>query len=232
MLPANYQAVATILLAIVPGYIAIATWARARTRKGLQTDFQTIVESLAISAVIQVSMAPIAFVWLYPNRAHLDHHAGDVFIWLLATVFVLPVIGGVVVARAANYIYRHTKIFEPMTPSAWDSFFNDNTIPQSGFLLVEFNDGKRLAGGWGVGSYAITSPEPHGVVLAVEWVVDEDGYPVEPVPDSAGVLVPDASNIRRLSFLLPAHGEADAPNESVETDLSTENAGIVREENE
>jgi len=75
MLPATYQALLIIILAIEPGFLAVSCWARAKTWKGRGTDLSTILNSLAVSLVIQIAASPLTIAWLLPVRDRLPEHA-------------------------------------------------------------------------------------------------------------------------------------------------------------
>jgi len=49
MVPTSQIALAILLLAIAPGYIAAAAWARSRTWKGPSSDLRTIIQALVLS---------------------------------------------------------------------------------------------------------------------------------------------------------------------------------------
>src|SRR5438309_870772 len=99
MIPNTLQAVVILLLAIAPGYLAIATWARAKTWKGFGGDLDTILRSLVVSLVVQIPMFPTA-IWagLYPDVGHVNTHAGALFLWLLGTVLIIPIGGGLLLS--------------------------------------------------------------------------------------------------------------------------------------
>lgn len=198
-MPTTFEALAIPVFTIVPGYLTIAAWSRAKTRTGLRTDLETTVRSIALSLVIQVLFAPITIRWIYPfwQSKTLASHPGDGGWWLFIVVLALPLLGGTALGLGSDWVFAHIPGLSPVTPSAWDGFFDQRRMPPSDFIVAELQDGKQVGGGWGVGSYAITSPQKQGLVLAVEWELDEAGDPVAPVLDSAGVLIPDATTISR-----------------------------------
>lgn len=212
-MPATFEALAVLVFAVVPGYLAIAAWSRAKTWAGLRTDLETVVRSIAVSLVIQVLFGPITITWIYPywQANKLDQHPSEVGWWLFIVILVIPLIGGTATGLLSNWFFTHLPKVAPIAPSAWDEFFDPREIPPSGFIIVEFADGKRIGGGWGTGSYAITSPQKQGLVLAVEWELDDDGQPINPRPDSAGVLIPDAGTIKYARMLLEPAEQEEQP---------------------
>ncbi|MCU1493687.1 MAG: hypothetical protein JWO62_1451 [Acidimicrobiaceae bacterium] len=74
VLPTSEASLVIILLAIAPGYIAAAAWARARTWKGPTGDLRTILQSLVLSAVVQAILVPLTVVWIAPIRNSLANY--------------------------------------------------------------------------------------------------------------------------------------------------------------
>lgn len=214
MLPSNFQALVVILLAIVPGFVATRSWSRAKTYKGPGTDLSTVLQSLALSLVIQIILAPVTVRWLYPIRTHFDQYPARITTWLALAVLVLPVFGGTLYARLSDAIYNpyapwlRGRLFRPLNwffppapaPAIWDWLFTAN-IPDGYFLVVEFNDGHRVAGVFAQGSFALTSPETQGVFLSREWSLDEHGDLVAEVPGTNGVMIANSTNIRTVRIL-------------------------------
>jgi len=214
-MPTSWTALAVTLLAIVPGFIATATWARARTWKGPSSDLRTILQSLALSGAIQVVISPLTVAWIVPIRTHLANHPGRVAVWFLVAVLVLPLMLGLLAARLTDVIFRPGGAVErpnrlqraidavvraPVPPTAWDWLFTARP-PQARFVLIEFKDGHQVGGAFAEGSMALTSPEPQGLFLAVEWLLDADGNFTQPVPDSRGILIPNADDMRWVRIL-------------------------------
>jgi Family of unknown function (DUF6338) len=104
LVPSTFEAVVILLLAIAPGFIAIATWARAKTWKGFGGDLDTVLRSLVASLLVQVPMFPVALWWgLFPNYQAVGSRAGALFVWLLLTAVIVPVGGGLLLGA----LYDH-----------------------------------------------------------------------------------------------------------------------------
>jgi len=227
-MPDTWVGLAVALLAIVPGFIATATWARARTWRGPSTDLRTVLQSLALSAAIQVVISPLTILWIVPIRDHLDTHPWRVALWFFLTVLVLPLVAGVAVARTTDLLFdprqsghqehrRAAAVFarlfkEPSPPSPWDWTFATG-VPDGRFVLVQFQDGSQVGGVFAQGSIALTSPEQQGLYLADEWLLDDDGNFTAPLPDSRGIMIPTVDQVRWVRILAsnsePAEGERD-----------------------
>jgi hypothetical protein len=145
---------------IAPGYIAAAAWTRARTWKGPVGDLRTIIQALVLSAVIQAILASLTVAWIVPVRHSLADYPGRVKLWVLLSVIVAPVVLGLAAGWATDALFNPSEdrvrgcfgtlinniAHAPTTPSIWDWFFTGERVPESGFLVLEFDDGKRIAG--------------------------------------------------------------------------------------
>ena len=98
-----------LLLAIVPGYLTVLFWSRARTWRGFPSDLQSILQGLAASAVIQLLISPVTLWQLYPIRDHLIDHPVRVLAWGTLAVLVMPYILGTGAAKLESlgmpYLY-------------------------------------------------------------------------------------------------------------------------------
>jgi hypothetical protein len=216
-MPTSWVALAVALLAIVPGFLATTTWARNRTWRGPANDLRTVLQSLALSGVIQVLVAPLTQIWIVPVRHRLEHHAGRTAVWFLLTVLVIPVLLGLVSARLTDAIFNPRRQREygpvvqalvwffraPWPPSVWDWTFTTE-VADGRFVLAEFTDGSRVGGVFAKGSIAVTTPDVQGVFLVEEWRLDEAGDFVDPVPGSRGILIPRTDDIRWVRVLASA----------------------------
>jgi hypothetical protein len=221
VLPTSEAALVIVLLAIAPGYIAAAAWARARTWKGPAGDLRTILQSLVLSAVVQAVLVPLTVVWVVPIRDHLAKYPLRVTVWSLLAVLVVPAVLGLAAGAITDKLFDPAQdrvrgrfasfvngiIPAPTAPTIWDWLFVSDRVPKSGFLVVEFKDGARVAGAFAERSMALTSPEPHGLFLEREWQLDTEGNVYCELPGTRGLLVPDVSEVRWMRILESTNGE-------------------------
>lgn len=214
MLPGDLGTIGAALLAIVPGFLTTAVWARARTWKGPTGDLRTVLLSLAISVFIQLIVAPFTLTWLYPVRDRLAEFPERVTTWVALAVVVIPVFGGLAVGKLSNLLsdpvsprvrgrFRRAIAWlwpAGAPPSIWDWVFTARP-PDESFVVIEFRDGRRVAGVFAEGSVALTSPEPQGLYLVSEWEMDPEGNLIGPLPDSAGVMILRTDDIRSVRIL-------------------------------
>lgn len=214
MVPSTFQALAVILLAIVPGFIATNFWLHTKTWKGRGPDLQTVLQSLAVSLLIQAIMAPVTIVWLYPVRNKLEQHPWWVAGWAGLVVLIVPCLGGILLGRLADIIFDPQTLstnggvrrglawfFRPSPPpTIWDWLFTSQ-VPSGSYIVVEFDNGRRIAGTFEAGAVAMTSPEPQGLFLPREWSVDSNGDLLQEVPGSGGVTLIGTSTVRSIRIL-------------------------------
>jgi hypothetical protein len=225
-MPTSWVALAVALLAVVPGFIATTTWSRARTWKGPSGDLRTVLQSLALSAAIQVLLSPLTVVWIAPVRSHLADHAWRTAAWFVCGVLVLPVLLGLLFARVTDLVFdpkrsgsdkadepRFARLIakivkSPPPPTMWDWLFTVQP-PASAFVQLEYNDGSRLGGVFAEGSQVLTSPEPHGLFLEEEWLIDDDGNFTSLLPGTGGLLITDTTGLRAVRILRSADDSTD-----------------------
>jgi hypothetical protein len=179
-----------------------------------------VLQSLALSAVIQVLLAPVTIAWIVPIRDRLDELPERVAVWGLLAILIVPVLLGVLGGRLSDWISDPSeptgvrrllaRLLRTTTPpTIWDWLYQA-TPPFGSFLVVQFEDGSRVAGVFAQGSMALTSPERQGIYLISEWQLDDRGVIVDQVEQTGGILVPSTASIRWIRIL---KGEADGDQE-------------------
>ena len=169
MFPSNIEAVLAILLSIVPGFVMTTVWARARTWKGPSSDIRTILQSLALSGLVQTLLLPLTYGWIYPVRKQLEQYPERLAVWILLAVLVVPFMLGWGGGRLTDFLTdpAHSRVEGKLkraaariwsasaAPSVWDWLFTVRP-PNERFLVVTFEDGAQLAGTFEEGSLALT----------------------------------------------------------------------------
>lgn len=156
-------------------------------------------------------------------RAECEYLAGavdQVAVWSVLAVIVIPIALGLIAGAATDNLFDPAEdrisgklatfvnriAPAPAAPTIWDWLFIGDRLPKSGFVVLEFKDGARVAGAFAEKSMALTSPEPHGIFLEREWQLDHDGNIFCELPGTKGLLVPDASDVRWMRILEPGGG--------------------------
>jgi hypothetical protein len=211
-MPATFEALAIVLLAVVPGYLARSAWARGKTFSQPPTDLKVVVQSVAASLVVQLLLAWFTIPVLLPVGGDLANHPWRVAAWAVVAGLLAPVLGGYVLGKLTDQLQPGGRLeslpawirrdLGPTPPTIWDAVNLSGEVPDPCLLVIEFTDGTRVAGSFGQGSRVITSPDQHGVFLGREWSVGDDGLPTEPVPSTGGILVPDLAAVRSIRVLV------------------------------
>jgi len=221
MVPTSQVALAILLLAVAPGYITVAAWSRARTWKGPSTDLRMIIQALVLSAVVQALLSPFTVLWILPIRGSWEEHPWRIAIWIVLSVLVVPVVLGLGSARMTDRLFPPSNLRvsggflqwlnrvapAPTPPTTWDWFHLAGRSPESGFMVVGFDDGTSVAGAFARDSMALTSPEEHGVYLEEEWSLDSDGNVFAELPGTGGILIPRMDKVRWVRILKPGEPE-------------------------
>lgn len=207
------------LLAIVPGYITIFIATRNSTWQGVSGDLATVLQSLALSAVVQLLISPYTLRIMYPLRNSLAAHPNEDLIWLALSFVVIPVILGVGPPYLGKELFPEAqddadsrfrrlarRILWPLPPpTVWDWTFRQG-IPQGCYVRIDYADGHRIGGVYSPPAASMTSPQRPGIYLAVEWRLNERGDFVAPVAHSSGIIVPIGDDVRSVRLL---RGETD-----------------------
>lgn len=193
-----------VLLAIAPGYVLISVASAGRTGRELKPDLHLILQSLVLSAVVLAIAGPFAYAQLWPVRDHLADHSVQVAAWAVGIVAVGPYVSGRGVRALHNWMAERptswptkaVRIAAPESPppTLWD-WAAITQVMANRFVVVEYRDGRRVAGAHGRPGVTLSSPEEHGIYLAVEWEATGDGD-LERVHGTAGVLVPINDDVR------------------------------------
>jgi hypothetical protein len=211
--PDSVVGVLVALIAVAPGFIATSVWSRVRSWRGADGDVRVILQSLVFTAIIHTVLAPLTLTVIYPVRETLLDHPVRLSVWVFLLVLVVPSLIGQLTARAANSVLPPDRALDPESrargwrgtvqglvggwdqPSIWDAVVLARRLDGC-FVVVEFNDGRRVAGAFGVGSAAMNHPGRPGLFLTPEWALDEDGELLAEIPDSRGVMLPTLDDVR------------------------------------
>jgi hypothetical protein len=203
-----------ILLATVPGYLTIFFATRNSTWRGLTGDLQTILQSLVLSVLMQALVAPVTLAWIYPVRDDLIHHPLRVALWLALVLLLLPFAVGVLAAHMGRRLFPASPLpptsrfarfigwfVWPDPPPTLFDWGMKSGLMEGRFVLIEFEDGRRIGGAYGEPGVTMTSPQERGIYLAVEWVLSPKGDFLAPVANSRGILVPLGPNVRSIRLV-------------------------------
>jgi hypothetical protein len=178
-----------VLLFLIPGLNC--TWIIERLAgrtplSGTERLFRAIAWSLFLYAV--------ASPWLL-RLGHRLAEESQIWAWepiigLSIIEFVAPTALGlaVVAVRRAGWFRHMTRRLTRLDSevSSWDFAFSSRG---PFFVRAKLRTGERVGGLFSAGSFASAYPEPHDIFLEEAWRLTEDGFPVESVPGSRGLLL-------------------------------------------
>lgn len=208
MLPATAQALAVVVLAILPGAAYVWAFERQAGAYGVSAADRTL-RLLAVSLIVQLAFSPVAYVmWrvLYKDK----QFAGGQFAgaWLGALILTgAPLVLGTALGllwSARERPDQYPKLRRLLrldsdsgsallalaagsrrAPTAWDALFS---AAPAAHVRVRTKTSGLLIGLYGDQSYAGAFPHSRDLLLEDTWEVDADGRPVR---------------LRGISVLLP-----------------------------
>ncbi len=192
-MPDTFQAVAVVLLALLPG--ALYVWALERQAGAWGTQLSDrILRFVGFSALIHASGAPLTYVlWIeFVRTGRLFEGDVPLWLWLVPISYVsVPTVLGTVVGMATRERRSWARFFTGPDPAprAWDHLFGGRP---DGWVRLRLKSGVWLGGAFatradGVRSYAAGYPEEQDLFLAEavevdpesgEFVLDDRGQPV------------------------------------------------------
>jgi hypothetical protein len=201
-MPTSIEAITIIALALTPGYICLWFARQAIRQVSKQSEAEFLISTVAVGVVVNVLIFPLLghrILRYYRNDTLLDHE-WLVLLWGVITIFVVPVLLGLGIGRLINRFARYLGPIglDPVgrIPHAWDFAMRRK---QGYYVRVWLNDGQVVAGKYSIGSFASSDRERADLFLEEVWFVDEDGYFLAAIPNSAGVwIAPDC--ISRVEF--------------------------------
>jgi hypothetical protein len=192
----------TVVLFLIPGLNATWVVERLAGRTTLSAT-ERLIRAVAWSVLIYALASP----WLL----RIGHRVADgrsLWPWdpvicFCVLIFVAPIVLAIsmhLLRRsevARNLLSRVTRIHP--APTRWDFAFS-----RQGpfFVRIELRDGTNLGGVFAEDSFASAYPGKQDLFLERAWRLDEDGGFVEPVDDSAGLLI-SRDLVRAVEFLEP-----------------------------
>lgn len=173
MIPNTFQALAVVLLVLLPGGLYELSREQRAGRWGLRGTDQ-IVRMLGFSLAFHVAIAPLTY-WLYGHYVVTGYLAsgGPVsgWVWVLCAGYLLvPFALGRLTALGHQYrrdrpstrwqrlLMKAVSTYTDTAPAprSWDHLFTGRKRP--GWIVLHLVDGTRLAGAWN-NSYASGYPE-------------------------------------------------------------------------
>lgn len=169
-MPTSFEAVAALLVALIPGALYIWSFERMAGRWGIGLS-DRIFRFVGASAIFHAVLAPVTY-WLWTSRwpsiAIGDSHPR--WLWLIAVVYVAaPLMVGTAlgaVARGRSGWARWITGPDP-APRAWDYLFQGE---RDGWVRIKLKTGGWIGGAYAtygeLKSYSAGYPEQQDIFLA------------------------------------------------------------------
>jgi hypothetical protein len=195
--PATLQAVVALVLALLPGALAVWAFERNAGAWGIALP-DRLLRFIGVSAVFHAVAAPVTYWiwWGYVDSGRWEANGRLPFVvWLAVVLYVgLPIVVGWVVGRGARAERGWAKIVIGASPAprAWDWLFFGRP---DGWLRLRLKSGTWIGGTFTQDSYAAGYPEPSDLYLATAAEIDSDsgafvfGADGQPLLRDSGILV-------------------------------------------
>jgi len=176
--PDTFQAVAVIVVALLPGALYVWAFERQAGRWGIGLS-DRLLRFVGGSALFHAAAAPLTY-WVWAEQVPRVR-AGDPLSWwlwpLVIAYVAVPTTIGTVVGRGARAEERWTALFTGPNPAprAWDHLFGQTA---DGWVRLRMKSGVWLGGAYaeadGRRSYAAGYPEPQDLYLAAAVELDQE----------------------------------------------------------
>ena len=178
-MPSTFQALAVLVVALLPGAIYIWSFERLVGRWGAGLA-DRVFRFIGSSAIFQALGAPVTF-WFWDQQwPQLQAGEGDPswWLWALAVAYVaIPMAAGSGVGAATRRGYKLASVFTGPDPAprAWDYLFQGQ---KDGWVRMRLKSGSWLGGAYATGtsglkSYSAGYPEAQDLYLATAVALDD-----------------------------------------------------------
>ena len=170
------------LLFFVPGFISTKIWnllVPSEVRKISDYVLETVSYSCINLAVLY---------WLIKiviNQEFRMEHPNLTNFYILAILFILPIIWPILVFRILNLDFLKGRIIHP-TPKSWDYFFG---LGVPCYVLIHLKNGKLIGGLYGGDSFASSFPNKEDMYLQEVWGVNEKGEFQQKIENTRGLWI-------------------------------------------
>jgi Family of unknown function (DUF6338) len=174
-MPTTFQALAVILVALLPGALFIWAAERLAGRWGIALS-DRLLRFVGVSTVLHLLAAPATYI-IWHNYLRTGARAADsilpLWLWPVAGLYAwVPIVLGTLMGLAL----RDQGLPDIFTganpaPTAWDHvFFSD----PDAWVRMRLKSGVWIGGAYSAGSYTGGYPEPADIFLSIAAEVDPD----------------------------------------------------------
>lgn len=178
-MPNTFQALAVLLVALLPGALYVWSFERQAGRCGIGLS-DRLLRFVGGSAIFQACVAPASY-WLWSTQwpEIRTGEAPSWWLWLLAVIYVAaPLTAGTCIGHGTRQGAKWSTWFTDPDPAprAWDHLFQQGS---NGWVRVRLKSGAWIGGAFttspdGRPSYAAGYPEEQDLYLSATAVIDPD----------------------------------------------------------
>jgi len=169
------------LIFFLPGFISIKVY--DLLVPGEARDFsKSLLEAVAYSTLnFAVLSVPFLYTVQFYGRSPVLSAA------VLATIMVVvPALWPVLFYRVLSSGRPFARYFRHPIRKPWDYVFGKR---QPFWVVVHLQDGRKIGGRFGFGSFASSSPAEEQIYIEEVWSLDEHGAFLNPIDQSAGIII-------------------------------------------
>ncbi len=184
---------------VIPGFISIKTYELLFPAQAANSA-EKIIDALAFSCInYALLLWPILFV----EETALRVKCPNIYVlFYVCTLFVAPVLWVII----WKWI-RERDFFQKMAPhpteKPWDFVFGQK---KTYWIVVTLKDGRKIAGMYGLNSFASSAPADEQLYLEQEWVLNDEGGFERPAQQTAGIIIL-ASEITTVELIKSGESE-------------------------
>jgi hypothetical protein len=192
-MPSSMDALLIVILVVTPGYILARSTREVIAFDKNSSDIFLLLPAIAGGTTIQLLLYPWSNrIYDFYRDGALRQHSEEFILWGLSTLFVVPLILGVVIGQLSNvdrvdsFLDKIGLGYIDRMPSAWDYVLR---LEQSAYVKVYLKDGGIIGGEFSTKSFASTNPHRPDLFLEKVWHLDKNHDFAEALVDNWGVWI-------------------------------------------
>lgn len=226
MAPATGTAILILAVFVLPGFITLLLRERSYAVRGEDTPFERLLNALYYSALVYGVALVAAWLVGLDKQDVVAFYRGEKSLGEDLAAAGLVAIALPLIISEAGRRWRRSERLRPRVlralriseghsiRSGWNQMFGREG---TALVRVTLKDERVVGGYYGPGSLAGYSEHTQDLFISKRWVLDDDGWFVEPAPATLGLWIPH-DNIASVEFYeVPAD---DAPRNKPRADVA------------
>lgn len=185
--------IAIFIAFVVPGFIAIKIYELLSPSQRIDSSKQ-IIDAVSYSCVnYGLLSVPIYLVEKYQIN---NNHPNLYFLFYSIVIFIFPIIL-VVAWKKIRELDCIQKFVPHPTQKPWDYVFSKR---KTYWVIVTLKNGEKIAGMYGLKSFASSAPAEEQLYLEEHWLLNEDGGFDRQAEQTSGIIIL-SSEIRSVELI-------------------------------